>query len=175
MDIASLQESILYNPETGVLVWRHRPVNSAHDKTFNTQFSGNEVGTISRLGYRVLSHKGKVFLGHRVAWAVHYGEIPNGEIDHINGNRKDNRISNLRDVSKKENTRNKGKLRNNTSGFTGVSKNALTGKWISYIKVNGKQIKIGSYAKLEDAVKAREKAQIKFGFHKNHGEYREHF
>jgi len=63
----------------------------------------------------------KTYAAHRVAWFLHHGAWPMGEIDHINGNAQDNRIANLRDVTHKENTRNMKRRSDNTSGITGIS------------------------------------------------------
>ena len=87
-------------------------------------------------------------------------------IDHINHNPSDNRRSNLRIVSPYNNSRNLVKKKNNTSGRAGVSR-YKDGRWRAYINVNRKQINLGSYDKKEDAIKAREKAEIKY-----FGEYR---
>jgi len=86
---------------------------------------------------------------HRLIWFIHYGELPNFTIDHINGNRSDNRIVNLRDVTVQENNKNRKKK------STGVFFNKNRSKWQSYICSNNKTTYLGIFDKKEDAIKAR--------------------
>lgn len=87
-----------------------------------------------------------------------------GSIDHINGDRDDNRISNLRDVPQVINQRNQGRHRSNKSGRTGVCWGTKRQCWLAYIKVNDRQIALGGFSKFDDAVKARIAAEKKYGF-----------
>jgi hypothetical protein len=100
---------------------------------------------------------------HRVAYAIYHGHWPTAQIDHINGNRMDNRIANLRDVSAAENSKNKRMLDSNSSGIVGVSFNQ--GKWVAML---GKR-HIGRFATIEGAAEARRQAEIAAGYHENHG------
>ena len=109
------------------------------------------------------------YLAHRVAWFLYYGCEPIGQIDHINQNKTDNRIVNLRCVSNRENHRNMPIQKNNKSGLMGVHFSRLKSKWVSYIKVDGKRIHIGSFSGFFDACCARKSAESKLGFHLNHG------
>lgn len=109
------------------------------------------------------------YLAHRLAWFLYYGVEPIGQIDHINQNKTDNRIVNLRCVSNRENHRNMPIQKNNKSGLMGVHFSKLKRKWVSYIKVDGKRIHIGSFSGFFDACCARKSAEVKFGFHLNHG------
>jgi HNH endonuclease len=102
---------------------------------------------------------------HRVCWAIHYGEWPRHEIDHINGDTSDNRMSNLRDTT--QNQRNKCIDPRNRSGVCGVSKEK--GKWRARISHGGKWLHLGFFADFADAVKARKEAESRFGYHENHG------
>ena len=111
----------------------------------------------------------KRITAHRLAWLYEYGELPNGVIDHINHDRADNRICNLRDVTNLENHKNRKMHSKNTSGATGVHFNNKNKKYRAYICVKGKRKHLGMFENLEDAVKAREKAQKEFNFHKNSG------
>lgn len=113
-------------------------------------------------GYACVRVGGRVLLAHRIIYAIVYGEMPKGEIDHINKNRMDNRIENLRDVSRSENMHNYKKPETNTSGFIGVSWYAPTQKWCAYINVDYQRIYLGYFENFEDAVEARKLAKIKY-------------
>lgn len=110
-------------------------------------------------------------LAHRVAWLFFYGEWPNGQIDHINHNKKDNRILNLRCVSNMDNHRNMPIQKNNTSGIVGVHFIEHKLRWVSYIKVNAKRIHLGTFDNLFDACCVRRSKEFKLGFHINHGKH----
>lgn len=102
---------------------------------------------------------------------MHNGQIPDGmEIDHINHIRTDNRIENLRLVSRLTNMKNKSMYANNSSGVTGVRWDSRFGEWISRITTNGKIIYLGSFDNINDAITARNVAEAKIGFHDNHGD-----
>ena len=142
-----------YNPATGAIVNKKRGYCS-------TRPNG--------AGYLELSIRGKKFLQHRVAWFIMTGTWP-VEVDHINGVTTDNRAVNLRSVSHQSNQRNMKLFRSNTSGHTGVRWNKINNKWRAVIVVDAKEINLGSFLKLDDAIKARKLAEQKFGFHENHG------
>jgi len=108
------------------------------------------------------------YLAHRLAWFYVYGEFPT-MIDHIDGNRTNNKISNLRQVSSKENQCNLTIAANNTSGITGVSFSKERSKWEAKIQIDGKTIHLGRYLDKEDAILARKQGEVKYEFHKNHG------
>ena len=132
--------------------------------------AGERPGCVSSdSGYRLLNVDGKLYREHRLIWLYVYGEFPVGQIDHINGVRDDNRISNLRDVSDAENKRNTKKRRDNTSGVTGVYHRPETNGWRAIIYIDGKSVGLGHYKLKKDAVNARREAERKYGFHENHG------
>ncbi|WP_446719173.1 HNH endonuclease signature motif containing protein [Halocynthiibacter sp. C4] len=111
---------------------------------------------------------------HRVIWAMFYGRWPAKDIDHINGDRTDNRISNLRHVSRAENARNSSRSSANTSGRTGVYKVKKSGKWNARIRVDGRFINLGFFKEFEAACAARAVAESKYGFSARHGSPRNH-
>jgi hypothetical protein len=98
-----------------------------------------------------------------------YGSWPEDQIDHINGNKKDNRLENLRAVSNRENLRNKKIYKNNTSGTIGVSFYKSKQGYQASIKINGKRKNLGVFKNKEEAIAARAAANIKYNFHENHG------
>ena len=128
------------------------------------------VGTIMKgHGYLRTRIDNKGYLVHRLIWLYVYGAFPYGQIDHINGIRLDNRISNLRDVSKKENLINKRIYSNSNTGITGVHWHKQHRKWAAVICKNGRRKHLGLFNNIEDAKKCRDEANKKYGFHFNHG------
>lgn len=129
-----------------------------------------EAGTVNSKGYVKLTVDGVQIYAHRVVWIMHNGDIPpNMEVDHINHNRADNRIENLRLVTRLENNMNKSVQINNSSGVTGVTFCKQTGKWRAQIQINGKNVSLGRYESIHEAETARKTVQKDFSFHKNHG------
>ena len=172
-----LAEALAYNPISGVLSWKSRPrhhFRSHHAWVmFNPKYAGKPAGSVTKTGYLAfeISVRGDIFRpkAHRVAWALHHGTWPEHHIDHINGDRRDNRISNLRDVPNCENARNQRLHLTNTSGHAGVTFHKKSGKWLAQITYQGQHHYLGVFHNLEDAVIARKAAADAFGFHPNHG------
>ncbi len=157
-----LKSLLDYNPETGKLTWRVSKSKRVK--------SGSEAGRLDSDGkYRRIGIDGKTYPAHRLAWLWYYGTLPEDQIDHINHNPDDNRIENLREVSNQENHKNLSRPRNNTSGHVGVHWCKKAKKWCASIQPNGKKIYLGYFKEKEDAVKAREEAEVKYKFHQNHG------
>lgn len=156
--------SLSYCPETGFLFWV-KPFGRC-------KISGNRAGSFhtERHGvtYRQISIKGKRYLEHRVIWFYVHGYWPN-VIDHINGDTIDNRISNLRDIHASENTRNMKINNKNKSGILGVCWIKGTKIWQSRISVNNKKVKLYNGKDFFEACCARKSAEIKYGYHENHG------
>lgn len=159
-DQAELKRIVLYKHDEGSFV-RIKQTSSRSPVGASPCFKRN--------GYFVIRFKGRKYMAHILAWLYHYGEWPSGEIDHINHNRLDNRISNLRVVSRAENGRNQSICSRNKSGVCGVYMNKSMGKWHAQIRVDGKAIHIGYFDDINDAAAARKKAEEKYGFHENHG------
>lgn len=129
---------------------------------------GDRAGHTSKRGYRRVGVDGKSYREHRVIWLWIYGSMPKDQIDHINGIRDDNRASNLREVNNSENHRNKKIPTKNKSGVIGVCWVKDAEKWKSYISLD-RQIILGFYDEKIDAIEARKNAEIKYGYHQNHG------
>ena len=126
------------------------------------------AGTISK-GYVRIMVNGKIYPAHRLAWLYVYGVMPDGQIDHINHDKSDNRIDNLREVSHSENQKNKPLCRRNKTGYNGVGWIGRLGKWTAYISEGGKTNNIGLFSDVERAIEARRLAEKRLGFHENHG------
>lgn len=125
----------IFEYDCGALKWKARRSSNA--------MAGHNAGTVRPDGYLQVSLFGKTQLVHRVIWEMHNGPIPDGmEIDHINHDRLDNRIENLRIVSRQENSVNLSKRIDNTSGIVGVSWSKRMGKWRARISVNKKEISL---------------------------------
>jgi len=150
-----------YNAGTGAFTWKAR--------TSNRVQINDVAGSAQVNGYRCISILGKRYLSHRLAWLIVTGEWPAEQIDHINGNRADNRFFNLREVSLKENAKNQARSSKNTSGVTGVNWQEDAQKWRARIKINGRTIQLGYFSDLKTAKAARKAAELEHGFHKNHG------
>ena len=121
-----------------------------------------EAGCQNRLGYRQIWFDGKQHMEHRVAWFLFYGEWPNGQIDHINGNKSDNRISNLRLATSSENLCNRPRPRNNRSGRKGVSWIKRYAKWQATIRFQGRNINLGRFDCKEKAAAAYNRAALQY-------------
>ena len=156
-----LKKFIDYNSQTGLFTWK---VNRGGATKKN-----NIAGCVASDKYIVLTLFEKQYKAHRLAWLYVYGVFPSGNIDHINGNKQDNRIDNLRDVSHAKNSQNLSLDKRNKSGKTGVCWHIVSKKWIVNISVNKKAIHLGYFISLEDAIKKRLEAEMEYGFHKNHG------
>lgn len=167
LDIAYLQERLSYNPVTGLLFWKNCVGMPA---AWLTRWADKEAFTaVTAAGYRQGSVNGLKLYSHRVAWALHYGEWPDGQIDHLNGVKTDNRIENLRAVNNQENNRNMPRKSNNTSGVNGVCWHKKAKKWMAYVVIDGKQSYLGVFDNLEDARVVRAEASKLHGFSERHG------
>lgn len=155
-----LKELYSYNEITGLFT---------RLKTSGGCKEGSIAGTINQNGYCHISIDNKHYLAHRLVWLYIYGHFPNNLIDHINHNKSDNRLCNLREVTKSENERNATRSKANKSGVTGVSWQKRDKRWQAYIHAEGKEIHLGNFKCFQEAVSARKQAEAKYGFHKNHG------
>jgi CDGSH-type Zn-finger protein len=177
-DQALLRQLLDYDPATGVLTWKVRPpemflckVVNADDaaRRFNTRFAGTvALNALAPSGYRFGSLGHTPMMAHRIIWKLVYGHDPK-IIDHINGNKQDNRLVNLRNVTASINLKNMPKARHNTSGHTGVHLCRKTGRWRAELYADGRHIRIGRFDTVEEAAKARRDVGREYGFHENHG------
>lgn len=137
-------------------------------KRSKNTLAGTAAGCITSDGYLEVGLGYDKWLLHRIIWKMVYGEEPE-EIDHINHVGTDNRLKNLRAVTKQENSKNTSMHKNNTSGITGVILYKRTSKYAAQIRVDGKKIHLGYFDTIEEAAAARQAAETLFGFHENHG------
>jgi len=131
---------------------------------------GDKAGCLDKItGYIKISIDGKDYQAHRLIWLHVYGVWPKYNIDHINHDRADNRILNLRTVKQQENLKNLSFSKLNTSGITGVYWSKAVNKWLAQIYVNKKAVYLGCFTDKFEAICARMSANIKYGYHENHG------
>lgn len=168
-----LNELLEYDPETGGLTWLPRPkslfLKDADCLSFKINHEGKPAFTSFCFGYKTGGIFQRQYRAHRVIWAMVHGDWPDGVIDHINGNRADNRIANLRAVSGPENHKNQMRPSNNTSGRIGVNWNNHARKWAARVAHEGRRIHLGYFNTVEEAGAARKAAEAQYGFHINHG------
>lgn len=157
-----------YDPGTGVLTWRARAGRGM-------QAAGSLAGNIikqpqARTQYRVTSVNYRNYTNQRLCWLLYYGEWPKGEVDHEDHDGLNNRIDNLRDTTHQKNRQNSRLYVTNTSGHHGVRWVPAAGRWESQIGVGaGRHKYLGRFVNIEDAIAARVAAEIKYGYHTNHG------
>ena len=109
------------------------------------------VGTLNTSGYLETIINGTRYPLHRLIWVKVYGKFPDNFIDHINGNRSDNRLCNLRQALHSENMLNKVKYKNNSSGYKGVYYSKTKNKYEAQIRINGKKYSFGGFLTAEEA------------------------
>lgn len=148
---------------------KRRVFYSAKSGIFRLHKTGNIVGSSDAKGYLTVQLGVRHYSLHRLAWLYVYGKFPEGVVDHLDHNRQNNAIANLRETSQLDNCKNQKLSSNNSSGFVGVRWNKARNKWTAAIKVDRKNIHLGCFDSYEDAVKSRMAANVKFGFHENHG------
>jgi hypothetical protein len=147
----NLKEMLEYDPHTGLFKWK---VKKSH-----IVFPGRPAGCLNKFGYMRIGIGGKSYMAHKLAWFYYYGTWPITDTDHINRERADNRICNLREATRSQNTLNTKTHRNHTSGVRGVDWVKNCQKWMARIQVNGSRQTIGLFRNLDDAIKAREEAE----------------
>ena len=160
------KDAFAYNPETGDLIWKERPISSfadpARGKIWNKRFAGKVAGH-NRLWkgrpWRVELHLGRLTTGaHRVVWQIIHGPIAKGmEIDHIDGNPWNNRSQNLRLCTRSQNNANRRRVR---SGLKGVRLHK--GRYLAGLSLNNKNISLGSYGTEQEAHEAYKAGAVKY-------------
>lgn len=137
-----LKKQLSYNPDTGIFIWI--------EKRAGVKFN-SVAGSYSKQGYFRITINHIEYKAHRLAWLYMTGEMPKEFIDHINGDRLDNRFCNLREATNTQNNYNTGMLPTNTSGIKGVRINKKTGRWHAQASVKGKNKHLGMFETAEMA------------------------
>jgi len=157
-----LKEILKYHPESGNFTWI-TPTNISIK-------AGTKAGSLCKThGYIFIGIDCVVYAAHRLAWLYTTGRWPKFQIDHINHVKVDNRWNNLREVNSAENQRNASIRVDNKSRVTGVCWHKPSQKWQSCVNVNKVRVYLGIFDNFFEAVCARKSAEIRYGFHQNHG------
>lgn len=156
LPIEYLRRRILYDPMTGDLVWKPRPDPDFPSirirNIWNKKYLGHvALNSLEATGYLTGRIDGLFFKAHRVAWALFHGEFPKEAIDHIDGDKTNNRISNLRLANKQQNAANMQIRRSNLCGLKGVSR--ARKRWRAAISIKGKNFNLGHFDTKEEAHK----------------------
>ena len=151
-------KSILnYEPSTGLFTWVAR----------RGKVKANSIaGYVDKDGYVRIGVNYKQYYAHTLAWLYVYDSWPSLEIDHKNQIKNDNRIKNLRQVTRSENSQNKQLQKNNSSGFRGVDWHKTNQKWRAKIKIKNQLYHRGYFDSIEDAAKAYQAASEKLHTHR---------
>jgi hypothetical protein len=148
-----INSKLRYDPKTGLLFWKIYKSG----KYLNTP-----AGTLFKSGYIMIKHKNCFLRAHRIAWLLTTSKWPLKDIDHINGNRSDNRLTNLREASKSQNAQNSKIRKDSRSGITGVYiHKGIKNNWRVRITINSKTKNLGYFNVLEKAKKVRQQAEKK--------------
>lgn len=176
-NISINQLKSLFFYKDGVIYWRNRP--RRHFKTdmafkmWSSKNEGRPSGTMCSGGYLrtniTFNGRRKSYANHRIIFALFNDKWPPDQIDHIDHNKTNNLISNLRCVNQSDNQKNATKRSDNKSGVTGIYWHKGKGKWCAEISSENKKIYIGSFKEMADAVAERKACELIFNFHKNHG------
>ena len=174
IDPATIRELINYDAATGFFTWlprdRHWFASDRSFRTWNSRFAGKPAFTAKEAyGYHIGAIGSHYCKAHRLAWAWVYGVWPDKDLDHINQNKADNRIANLRLVDPATNAKNRGRQTNNTSGCNGVRWHKATRKWAVTVGVDGVDYHAGLFVAFGEAVRVRAAKDKHLGFHPNHG------
>lgn len=183
LTVEDVRRFLHYAPDTGKFWWKLRSYDTFYGegsiprdrgKVWNQRFAGKRAFTAQSLGYFVGSVTGCKVYAHRVAWMHYHGEIPPEGmlIDHINGDKTDNRISNLRLVTRQQNIHNK-PGRGGASQYKGVQWNKTARKWYATIRHEGKTRHLGMFDSEEEAaaryIKEAEVLQGEYAYHNSAG------
>jgi len=170
-EVQYLRECFEYSSQGGSLVWNRRPLSHFQTergmKVFNSKCAEKEAGCEER-GYRKVRIGGQNYLVHQVVFALAHGRWAD-MIDHIDGNGLNNRLDNLREATPYMNQRNAALGRNSSSGLKCVSWHKGISKWVAYVGEGGALERLGSHQTLFEAAAVRKSAEIRHGFHANHG------
>lgn len=161
-EIERLRAEASYDPATGVVTWLQRPGAPA----WNARCAGRPVGSADGNGYLQTGWHGRRTRVHRLAFALHHGRWPVGEVDHINGDRSDNRACNLREATRAQNAANVPARCDSRAGVKGIRFDPRLGRWIAAITAGRRRMHIGVF----DTAEAAHAAYVEAA-RQHHGEF----
>lgn len=156
-DIGKLREYLDYDAETGTFTWKIKS---------GRQPAGSVAGSLWPAGYIGVRVGGKAYLAHRLAWAFVHGEWPQADVDHVDRDKVNNRIENLRIATRSQNMANTGLRSTNSSGVKGVHWSSRAQRWIARVQKDGKHGYVGTFRHLEDAA-----AAVKLAYEREFGNF----
>lgn len=163
-----LWDRIDYCPDSGALTWRAKAPISKENIRWNSRYARKPaLSAENDRGYLTGRFEGRSVLAHRAAWFLSNGEWPTAEVDHINGNKTDNRAQNLRLASREMNCRNAFQRIDNTSGCVGVDR--VGDRWRARIGGGANREELGTFSTFSAAVHARKAAEKRLGYSERHG------
>ena len=170
---ALLHALLKYEPTTGKLFWKKRDISTFVSvraaNSWNTRYAGTEAFTaVDRNGYLIGAINNSLYRAARIIYMMQYNKDPI-QVDHLDGNRTNNRIQNLRSVSPETNSRNMKLFNNNTSGHAGVIWDAKRKLWCARISDKGRTINLGRFSSIDDAIAVRKQAEHALKYHPSHG------
>ena len=174
-DADYLRQLLIYNENTGVLIWRPRSVEAFKDggktaqhscNAWNSKFANKPAGCVGAGGYVFIRFDDVLYRAHRIAWKMVYGLDAPADIDHIDGDRTNNKLSNLRLATRTQNCGNRDLSVKNRSGFKGVSWYSKDKKWVAELTYEKKRVFRKYFNDPEEASKAYQEAAEKY-----YGEY----
>lgn len=157
---ARLKELLHYNPRTGQFTWLQNRGRVS---------IGTIAGTPDKDGYILIRVDYIKYKAHRLVFLYMTGKMPREEVDHVEHNPADNRLSKLQETTRIKNCRNVSIQSRNKSGVTGVFWSDRLNKWCARIRVNREDFWLGVFTQKQKAIKARRAAERRYGFHPNHG------
>ena len=156
VDAKTLRSVVSYDPSTGVFTWLPRDEN----KWWNANYAGKRAGSLDRKGYLRILYNYRPYLAHRLAFLYMTGSFPKDAVDHRDGDRANNRWSNLRPATETENHRNRKRSIRNSTGFKGVSWCNTKKRFRAAIKDDDKARHLGYFRAAEEAAEAYRKAAV---------------
>lgn len=159
-DFRVFDRELRYDPTSGYLWWKVRGSRRQLNRP---------AGSPNGSGYTKIGFHGKGYKAHRIAWLLTTGRWPEGQIDHLDGNRSNNRIENLREVSGSDNSRNARMRFDNTSGVSGVGWHKPSKKWFARVYVNRNQKWLGYFDDKDKAERVVKEFRAAHGFTERHG------
>lgn len=163
-----------FDEVTGKLFWLPKQGSGRYEQAFNTRLAGCEIDSKTKSGYGQVRfcYEGVTYsqVVHRLIWFIVHGIVPTGVIDHKNGNKSDNRPSNLRDETQSINMRNAGLRSDNTSGVAGIHFVSKKGKWVVQSVTNtGEHVHVGIFADLDSAKESLVRFRQQNNYTERHG------